>query len=87
MFYVTTGTWVGDGNLVARKNSAVQELLDTKLFASVDFIPMGADDIQDIYRESKNSISREFEFALRTVVPTVTAVSEAYIGLLSLIHI
>lgn len=82
MFYVTTGTWVEDGNLVARKNSAVQELLDTKLFATVDFIPLGADDIQDIYRESKNSISREFEFALRTVVPTVTAVSEAYIGLL-----
>jgi len=82
LYYVTTGTWVGDKALEARKNAAVEGLKALRIFRNVEFIPVGADGIQRLYRESKNSISREFEFAQKTVIPEIDGVTEAYLGLL-----
>jgi hypothetical protein len=82
VFYVTTGTWVQDQHLEARRVSVESVLNDLGLFREVDFTPVGALAIQKLYRESQNSISREFVFAERTVVPEITGVSEAYLGFL-----
>ncbi len=82
MYYVTTGKWQGDKNLVARAAAEVEELKATGLFKNVEFIPVGADQIQKLYNQTKNSISREFDFAQRTVVPEIKGVTEAYLGLL-----
>ena len=82
LYYVTTGSWTGDVALEARRKAAVDDLIALRIFRSVEFIPVGADAIQRLNRESKNSISREFEFSQKTVVPDIDGVSEAYVGLL-----
>lgn len=82
MYYVTTGKWLGDKNLVARASAEVEELKVTGLFKNVEFIPVGADQIQKLYNQTKNSITREFDFPQRTVIPEIAGVKEAYLGLL-----
>jgi len=82
MYYVTTGQWQGDATLEARRKSVVADVEGTGLFRSVDFIPIDASGLQQLYRQTKNAISREFTFANKTVVPEVPGVKEAYLGFL-----
>lgn len=82
MYYVTTGSWVGDSALEARRRAAVDDISALRIFRSVEFIPIDAEGIQRLYRESRNSVSREFDFPLKAVVPTIEGVTEAYVGLL-----
>ncbi|WPH22312.1 AIPR family protein [Variovorax paradoxus] len=82
MYYVTTGTWTGDAALEARRKAAVDDLAALRIFRLVEFQPVDAEGIQRLYRESRNSVAREFEFAQKTVVPTIDGVTEAYVGLL-----
>lgn len=83
MYYVTTGTWTGDVALEARRRSAIDDVADLKIFKSVEFTPVDSDALQRLYRESRNAVSREFEFPQKTVIPGILGVSEAYLGLLS----
>lgn len=82
LYYITTGTWVSDVALEARRKATIDDLTSTRLFRSVDFTPVGAEGIQRLFRESRNSVAREFEFAQKTVVPEIEGVTEAYVGLL-----
>ncbi|MGE8689058.1 MAG: AIPR family protein [Achromobacter sp.] len=83
LYYVTTGVWAGDAALEARRKSAVDDLLNLRIFKNVEFVPIDAEGIQRLHRESKNSVSREFDFALKAVVPTIDGVTESYVGLLA----
>jgi len=82
LFYVTTGKWVGDSTLEARIDSVRTDLNDTGQFRSVEFLPLGASDVQKRYQQSRHAISSEFTFSNRITVPDVPDVSEAYDGLL-----
>jgi hypothetical protein len=82
LYYVTTGKWNNDAALVTRADAEVSSLMHTNLFSSVKFVPVGADQIQRLNRESRNAIQREFIFDKRVVVPEVTGVAQAYIGFL-----
>lgn len=82
LYYVTTGTWTNDKALEARRQAAIDDLSGLRIFRTVDLSPIGADGIQRLYRESRNSVSREFEFSLKAVVPAIEGVTEAYVGLL-----
>ena len=82
LYYVTTGCWVGDATLEARRKTVVDDLKTLGLFSVVEFSPIDADSIQRLHRESQNSVAREFEFPQRTVVPEIEQVNEAYLGLL-----
>jgi hypothetical protein len=82
LYYVTTGSWTRDAVLEARRKAVVDDLVALRLFRDVEFNPVDANTIQRLYRESKNSVSHEFEFVQRTVVPDIPGVSEAYLGLL-----
>lgn len=82
LYYVATGKWIGDKHLEARKHSAVSDLKEIEIFRDVEFIPIDADAIQRLYRQTKNAVRREFTFAHRTTVPEIAGVTEAYIGLL-----
>lgn len=83
MYYVTTGTWTRDAALEARRQAAVDDITSMRIFRSVEFVPVDVEGIQRFNRESRNSVSREFEFAQKTVVPTIAGITEAYVGLLS----
>src|SRR6266849_159522 len=82
LFYITTGSWTGEAALEARRKASVDDLKALRLFREVEFVPIDATAIQRLYRESRNSVSHEFEFAQRTVVPDIPGVNEAYVGLL-----
>lgn len=82
LYYVTTGRWVDDTNLVVRKNAIVEDLENLNIFRKVSFDCIGADEIQQLYRDSKNTITTEVTFSERTVIPEMPGVEQAYIGLL-----
>ena len=82
LYYVTTGKWVGDQTLEARRRAVISDLDNTGLFRDVDFTPVDAESLQGLYRQTKNAISREFNFINKSVVPEVPGVKEAYLGFL-----
>lgn len=82
LYYATTGTWVGDQVLEARRQAVISDLKATNLFREVTFVPLGAEGIQKLYRQTKNAIQREFIFQSRVVVPEVPGVTQAYLGFL-----
>ena len=82
LYYVTTGTLIGDAALEARRKAVTEDLKGMQLFRDVEVTLIDANTIQRFYRESKNSVHHEFEFVQRTVVPQVPGVTEAYLGLL-----
>ena len=76
LYYVTTGKWNNDTALRARIDAEVATLNNTGLFSKVEFVPVGADQVQKLYRQSKNAIQREFIFDKRVVVPEVSGVAQ-----------
>ena len=82
LYYVTTGKWTSDATLEARRQSVVSDLRSTNLFRDVEFVPVDAEGVQRLYRQTKNAVSRDFIFANRTVVPEVPGVTQAYLGFL-----
>lgn len=82
LYYVTTGTWLGDQALEARRKAAIDDISALRMFRNVEFVPIDAEGIQRLDRESRNSVSRDFDFGQKTVVPTIAGVTEAYVGLL-----
>jgi hypothetical protein len=82
LYYVTTGKWIGDPTLDARRKAVISDLLSTNLFREVDFIPVDAEGLQKLYRQTKNAISSKFTFEKRTVIPNVPGVTQAYLGFL-----
>lgn len=83
LYYVTTGKWVDDRNLVARRDTGRQDVYDLGLFRKVIFECVDANQLQQLYRESQNAIATEIFFSERTVVPEMPGVEQAYLGLLS----
>jgi hypothetical protein len=83
LYYVTTGKWQEDANLVARMAALKDDLMASNNFSDVEVTPVGADQLHRLYHESKNSISREFTFENRTVIPDIANVEEAHLGYMS----
>jgi hypothetical protein len=82
IFYATTGKWQDDQNLTARIKAVEADLTALGIFRHIDFTPVGADGLQRLYHQARNAVSRDFEFASRTVMPSIPGVEEAYLGLL-----
>jgi hypothetical protein len=80
MYYVTTGSWQEDNNLTGRISTETSLLEDTNLFNNVEFVPVGAVEIQRLYRQAKNDITKEFSFDKRQSIPALDGVKEAYLG-------
>lgn len=82
MYYVTMGRWTDDLNVVGRANSEKAELERLDIFSSVEFIPVDADNLANIYKELKNKVTKEIQFDKHTAMPKILGVQEAYIGIL-----
>jgi len=82
LYYVTTGTWKAEQDLVVRAQAETGDLMKTALFSDVQFHAIGASEIHRLYRQAKNSINREFLFDKKVVVPEVSGVTAAYLGFL-----
>lgn len=82
LFYVTTGKWVNDTNLIGIIQSGTEDLESTNLFDSLEIIPIGAKELAKYYRKTKESVSTTITFSNRITIPEISGISEAYIGLL-----
>jgi cold shock CspA family protein len=81
LYYATTGSWKEDQALQAVIDQGVRDIQLTGLFSSVDFHPIDSESLQRIYRELHNKIVREMVFEKHTILPTISGVPEAYIGI------
>jgi hypothetical protein len=82
LYYVTTGFWQDDAYLRSIINQQVGDFEKTNRFKSVRFIPLGAQQIQDLYRQTKRSISREIQFDKFVTLPQIGTVRAAYLGVI-----
>jgi hypothetical protein len=80
LYYVTTGRWTNDPLLEERRQRVINDLMNTGSFSDVEFTPIGAPEIQKLYQQSRNAISREFQFPSRQDVPEIPGVKEAFVG-------
>ena len=82
LFYVTTGKWVNDINLIAVIISGKEDLENTNLFDLIEITPLGARELATYYRKTKESVSTTISFTNRLTIPEISGISEAYIGLI-----
>ena len=82
LYYVTTGEWCNDSNVVARIDAGRKQLSDTNLFSKVVFTAIDANKLKSLYRELRHKIVREVSFEKHTILPSIDGVKEAYLGIL-----
>ena len=82
LYYVTTGTWVNDATLCARIEQGTKDLRASGLFSNVEFVPLDSAGLKRGYRELNQKITGEIKFDKHTILPTISGVQEAYIGIL-----
>jgi cold shock CspA family protein len=82
MYYVTTGTWLGDANLEGRIQVEKTALEGTKLFSQVRFVPADNEYLKRLYLELRRKVTKEINFEKHTAMPTIGEVHQAYIGIL-----
>lgn len=82
VYYVCTGTWNEDNYLVESIKSIKKNLTDTSLFSDVHFTPVGALDVQRMFRATRTSISREIKFEKLITLPVIEGVEASYLGVL-----
>ncbi len=82
IYYITTGKWVNDTHLAARKSAVIEDLKSLKIFSQIEFFCHGAEEIQKMYRNSKNAVSVQITFSDKVDFPEIEGVEQAYLGLL-----
>jgi hypothetical protein len=83
VYYVTTGKWLNDPALSTRRDAAKSDLENLGLFREVRFECLGADQVQALYRKTKNAVSRQIVFERRLTIPAIAGVDQAYMGVLA----
>jgi AIPR protein len=81
IYYVTTGQWTDDADLVARKKIEVAKLAVPGMF-DVSFVAYGADDIMRLHTSAKNAVVRTFTWDQKVKIPSIDGVHLAYLGYL-----
>lgn len=82
MYYVTTGTWLGDATLEGKIKVEKTALEGTKLFSEVRFVPVDNGYLKRLYLELRRKVTKEINFEKHTAMPTIGEVHQAYIGIL-----
>ncbi|MGE4333592.1 MAG: AIPR family protein [Macellibacteroides sp.] len=82
LFYVTTGNWTNDANLMGIIEAGKKSLEQSNLFNKVIFNIWGARELSTAYRKTKDTITSTINFSNRITIPQINGVSQAYIGLL-----
>lgn len=83
LYYVTTGKWVDDIQLLARINSELSTLEELNIFQSEpSFEPVDARRLQGFFNRAQNALVKSVTFAKRVTIPPMGQVKEAYLGYL-----
>ncbi|MGR3272654.1 AIPR protein [Thalassococcus profundi] len=79
IFYACTGSWKNDPYITSIISRKREELEDTNLFSEVSFEPLGARELQKLYRQTKISLSRSVRIDNLITLPTIRGVEAAYV--------
>jgi hypothetical protein len=79
VFYSCTGTWKNDPYLSSIISRKKEELEDTNLFSEVSFEPLGARELQKLYRQTKISLTRNVRIDNLITLPMIRGVEAAYV--------
>jgi hypothetical protein len=82
LYYVCTGKWVNDQNLLAVIESGKKEVEDIGLFEDVFLDPIGASEIQKLFHETKNKLTTTINFLSRITLPDIDGITEAHLGVI-----
>ncbi|MBT2534856.1 AIPR family protein [Arthrobacter sp. ISL-69] len=82
MYYVTPGRWNDDPYLQKKIATSVERLEDTNMFSKVLFTPVGANQLQDMYRAAHSKTEVNFTFSSKVTLPKIEGVQQSYIGVL-----
>lgn len=82
LYYVTLGTWTGDRNLDAVIEVGKHSLRDTNLFSNIDFLACGSEQIQNLYRKTKEKLKATFNFEKRITMYSISDGEVGYSGVL-----
>ncbi len=82
VFYACTGTWKNDSYITGIIDRKKEELADTNLFSEISFEPLGARELQKLYRNTKTSLSRTVKIESLVTLPAIRGVKAAYLGIL-----
>ncbi len=80
LYYVTTGKWQDDPDLVARRDAVSGDLAALGMFGSIRFDCSGAEELHGAYSQTKNAVTRVFDFKYRSDLPVSEGVNQAFIG-------
>lgn len=81
-YYVTTGIWNNDIHPKNAANAHLKQIQDLQIFREVEFIPLGASELQDLYRSAEAALTVKFKVSKSIIIPTDERVSEAHLALL-----
>ena len=82
IFYVTTGKWTNDTNLQRSIDNQIRLLDGLNYFYTVEYYPVDADRLINIYKEINNSIKREVIIAKNVAFPRIEGAEDVYLGLI-----
>jgi len=83
MYYVVTGKGEVSSHARGLVKKTVAVLEGLSLFSEIDIQFVGAADLQQYYRRATDAATASFQFKNRITLPSISSVSEAYIGYIS----
>lgn len=79
LYYVTTGKWMDDKNLLSKINKVTKDLDRLNLFISTKFNPIDEKELQKLYKSTKEPIKREIELPDRITLPEMENIEQAFL--------
>jgi hypothetical protein len=83
IYYVTTGKWAEDYQLITRINKGNEKLQELSIFSEILFTPIDARKLQQLFSKAKNNLTKTFIFSNRVTLPQIISIREAYLGYVS----
>jgi hypothetical protein len=80
LYYITTGIWLDDANLIARRNAVVEDIGALSIFNVVEMHCLGASDIRGLYQKTKSPISRQVLFENKVEMAATEGVTQSLMG-------
>ena len=84
IFFVTTGIWNDDPNLIATKGKVEEGIRKLQLTGHTEFIPVDSDRLLTMYREVTNSVTKTIQMAKSVPFSEIDGVKEAFVGLVEI---
>lgn len=84
LYFMTTGTWNNDDNLMSIVNESKEELEKLNMFKDdiVNFTPCGSKELQELYRKTTTISKTKITLERRVTLPKIKNVDSAYSGVL-----